>query len=464
MIQAASQTILISQLQPIHNFFKTGVTKNYDFRKQQLLNLKKSLLKHEEELYKCLYIDLKKNKEESWVTEIGFVIAEINAALRNLHKWMKPEKTGTNLLNMPSSSFIMTEPLGVVLIIGPWNYPLQLLFTPLVGAIAAGNCIVLKSSEFAPATSSIMKNIIEETFSKEYIFYAEGEGAVVIPQMMNNFVFDYVFYTGSTATGKLIYKMAAEKLIPVTLELGGKSPCVVENDANITVAAKRIAMAKFSNTGQMCVAPDYLLVHETIKEKLIETLISTIEKFFSKDAADNYQYGKIINEKQFDRLLKYLKEGKIIYGGKTNREKLFIEPTILENISLDDTVMQEEIFGPILPVISFSTAEEAKEIIERNPNPLAFYVYTSSNKKEKYWLNNISFGGGCVNNSSWHLTNHHLPFGGRGFSGTGKYHGKYSYETFSHTKAIMKTPTWFDPALRYPPLRGKLGIFKKIIR
>jgi aldehyde dehydrogenase (NAD+) len=464
MIQTISNTGLVDQLQSIRNYFKTGATKEYAFRKKQLLNLKRSVLDHEEDLYNALYTDLKKNREETWVTETGFLIAEISAALRNLRVWMQPKKTGTNLLNMPSSSFVMMEPLGVVLIIGPWNYPLQLLFTPLVGAIAAGNCVVLKPSEFAPATSSVMKKIIEDVFHKEYIFYAEGEGHVVIPQMMHSFVFDHVFYTGSTATGRIIYKMAAEKLVPVTLELGGKCPCVVESDAHITVAAKRIAMTKFSNAGQMCVAPDYLLVHTSIKEKFIETLISTIEKFFSKDAATNYQYGKIINEKHFGRLVNYLTEGEIIFGGRFDKDKLFIGPTIIENISFNDAIMNEEIFGPILPVITFSTSEEAKAIIEQNPNPLAFYVYTSSKKKEKYWLENIAFGGGCVNNSSWHLTNHHLPFGGRGFSGTGKYHGKYSFETFSHTKAIMKTPTWFDPALRYPPLKGKLGIFKKIIR
>ena len=301
-------------------------------------------------------------------------------------------------------------------------------------------------------------------FTKNYILYVEGEGAVVIPEMMNEFIFDHVFYTGSTATGKIIYKMAAENLVPVTLELGGKSPCIIESDANIKVAAKRIAMTKFSNAGQMCVAPDYLLVHETIKDEFLKILAATIEKFYTNDVAGNEAYAKIINEKQFDRLLQYLDEGKIIYGGKNDKDQLFIEPTVLTNISMDDTVMHDEIFGPILPVISFNNSEEAKSIIEKNPNPLALYVYTSSKQKENYWLKNIAFGGGCINNSSWHLTNHYLPFGGRGNSGIGKYHGKYSFETFSHFKAIMKTPTWFDPSLRYPPLKGKLNIFKKIVR
>jgi aldehyde dehydrogenase (NAD+) len=282
--------------------------------------------------------------------------------------------------------------------------------------------------------------------------------------MMNNFTFDHVFYTGSTAVGKIIYKMAAERLVPVTLELGGKSPCIVEDDANIKIAAKRIAMTKFSNAGQMCVAPDYVLVHESKKEELLMELKQVILKFFGDKPEDSYNYGKIINERQFDRLVKYLQQGLIVYGGRTDRANLFIEPTVISNVSMDTDVMKEEIFGPILPVIPFSSREEALTIIAQNKNPLAFYVFTSSNAKEKDWLNSVSFGGGCLNNASWHLTNHNLPFGGRGFSGSGQYHGKYSFETFSHKKSIMKTPTWFDPAIKYPPFKGKMGLFKMVIR
>ena len=377
---------------------------------------------------------------------------------------MEQESASTNLLNLPSKSYVITEPLGVVMIIGPWNYPLQLLFTPMVGAIAAGNCVVLKSSEFAPATGAVMKQIIEETFEKQYIQLVEGDGAVVIPEMMNNFTFDHIFYTGSTAVGKIIYKMAADRLVPVTLELGGKSPCVVESDANIKVAARRIAMTKFSNAGQMCVAPDYVLVHESKRDELIAALKSTIGQFFGDKAEDSYNYSKIINERQFNRVSGYLQNGKIVHGGRTDASKLFIEPTVLADVPLDAPVMQDEIFGPVLPIISFSNSDEARQVIAMHPNPLAFYVFTSSNKKEKEWLNGVAFGGGCVNNASWHLTNHHLPFGGRGFSGTGHYHGKYSFETFSHKKAIMKTPTWFDPNIKYPPFKGKLKLFKWVIR
>lgn len=452
------------QLSAMQSYFDTGATKTYSFRKQQLKKLKLCIEKYEQEIYAALHADLKKSPEESWVTENGLVLSEINYAVRNLAAWMAKENVATNLLNFPSSSFILKEPLGVVLIIGPWNYPFQLLINPLVGAIAAGNCVVLKPSEFAPAAAAVMKKIIEEIFPKEYVLYVEGDGAAVIPAMMGSFFFGHVFYTGSTAVGKTIYKMAAEKLVPVTLELGGKSPCIVESDANIKVAARRIAMTSFSNCGQMCVAPDYVLVHQSRKDELINALKDCLVKFYGSDPKQHANYGRIINEKQFDRLAKYLLQGKIVHGGNSDRASLYIAPTILENVSMDDAVMKEEIFGPILPVTAFSTKEEALKIIAQNKNPLSFYVFTSSAAKEKEWLENVAFGGGCVNNASWHLTNHHLPFGGRGFSGTGQYHGKASFDIFSHKKSIMKTPTWFDPAIKYPPLKGKLKLFKWVLR
>jgi len=456
--------MVADSLQALRSYFETGATRTYSFRKAQLQKLKRGLLKHEKDFHKALYADLGKSAEESWVTETGFLLSEINATLKHLRQWMQPERTKTNLVNFPSSSYIMREPMGVVLIIGPWNYPLQLLFTPLVGAIAAGNCIVLKASEFATATSEVMKQVIEENFPKEYILYVEGDGSQVVPEMMNRFWFDHVFYTGSTAVGKIIYKMAAEKLVPVTLELGGKSPCIVEDDANIKVTARRIAVTKFSNAGQMCVAPDYVLVHASVKEMFLNYLEKSLIKFFSDDPSKDYNYCHIVNEKQFDRLLNYLNNGKITHGGRHDKSKLYIEPTILENVSLDTPVMKEEIFGPILPVIPFLSFEEAKEIINKNPNPLSFYVFTSSRTKEKKWLEEIPAGGACVNNTSWHLTNHHLPFGGRGNSGIGQYHGKNSFEVFSHRKAVMKTPTWFDPDIKYPPFKGKLKLFKWVIR
>lgn len=448
----------------MRNYFNSGSTRSYEFRKTQLKKLRAALLKYEAALHTALYTDLKKSPEECWVTETGFLLSEINATLKNLKRWMADDLVPTNLLNLPSKSFVMKEPLGVVLIIGPWNYPLQLLLTPLVGAIAAGNCCVLKASEFAPATAAVIKQLAEETFAPEYILFTEGDGAAVIPAMMNSFRFDHVFYTGSTAVGKIIYKMAAEQLVPVTLELGGKSPCVVESDAAVKVAARRIAVTKFSNAGQMCVAPDYVLVHESIKEELVMELKKALHQFFGEAAEENYSYGKIINEKQYDRLTNYLQEGNILYGGRTDKDKLFIEPTVIDNVDMKASVMQDEIFGPVLPIIPFSTKDEALRIIEQHKNPLAFYIFTSSTVKEKGWLNSVAFGGGCVNNASWQLTNHHLPFGGRGFSGTGNYHGKFSFDTFSHKKAVLKTPTWFDPAVKYPPFKGKLKLFKWVIR
>lgn len=454
----------ISSLEAMRSYFSSGATQSHRFRKEQLQQLKASILKHEQDLYDALYADLKKSPEESWVTETGLVISELNAAIKHLRDWMEPERAGTNLLNLPSRSRVMREPLGVVLIIGPWNYPVQLLLNPLVGAIAAGNCVVLKPSEFAPASAAIMARIIEEVFPRNYIRYVPGDGATVIPEMMNHFSFDHVFYTGSTQVGKIIYKMAAERLVPVTLELGGKSPCVIEDDANIKVAARRIAIAKFSNAGQMCVAPDYLLVHEQVKDKLIDALKETTEQFFSRNPMESYNYGRMINEKQFSRVSSYLSNGTVVFGGVADRDQLYISPTLLTDIHPGAPIMQDEIFGPVLPVLSFTDRAGAKAVIARHPNPLAFYIYTSSRAREKEWLQAVPAGGSCVNNCSWHLTNHNLPFGGRGFSGTGNYHGKYTFDTFSHKKAVMKTPTWFDPAVKYPPFKGKLKLFKWVIR
>jgi aldehyde dehydrogenase (NAD+) len=455
---------LTSRLQAQQQYFASGATRTYAFRREQLLKLRTAVLAHEKDLHNALYADLRKSPEESWVTETGFLLSELNATLKRLRQWMQPDKVSTNLVNLPSSSFIIREPLGVVLIISPWNYPFQLLFTPLVGAMAAGNCAVLKPSEFAPATAAVIEKIVRETFPPEYILCVTGDGAEVIPAMMEHFRFNHVFYTGSTSVGRLIYKMAADQLVPVTLELGGKSPCVVESDANIKVAARRIAATKFFNAGQMCVAPDYVLVHASKKEALLQSLTESLRKFFGNNASDSYSYGKIINQKQFDRLVSYLQQGRIVHGGKHDASKLYIEPTIMEDPQSGSAVMQEEIFGPILPVIAFNTMEEARTIINQHPDPLAFYVFTSSKEKEKAWIEQVPFGGGCVNNASWHLTNHNLPFGGRGNSGLGNYHGRHSFDVFSHQKSILKTPTWFDPDIKYPPYNGKLGLFRKVIK
>ncbi|MDB5223278.1 MAG: aldehyde dehydrogenase [Chitinophagaceae bacterium] len=457
-------TDLNSSLVNLRSYYNSHATRSYTFRKKQLQTLKQTLLANEKEIEQALYADLKKNPEETYATETGLVLAEINVVLKNLGKWMTPKSVGTNLVNFPSSSKIYRDPLGVVLIIAPWNYPLQLLLMPLVGAIAGGNCVVLKPSEFSPATSALVKKLIQEIFPPEYIIAVTGDGAEVVPAMMRNFRFDHVFYTGSIPVGKSIYQMAAEKLVPVTLELGGKSPAIVTAESDITIAAKRIAFGKFLNAGQTCIAPDYVLVHNTVKEKFINNLREKIIQFYSDDAANNYNYGKIINEKRFDKLISYLSDGNIVTGGDHNREKLFIAPTVLKDVSADASIMQEEIFGPILPVIGYNNTEEAMEILQRNPTPLAFYLFTGDKNPEKEWIDKISFGGGCINNADWHFTNHHLPFGGVGSSGIGAYHGKFTFDTFTRAKSVMKTPTWFDPAFKYPPLKGKLKLFKWFIK
>ena len=454
----------MSQPAAMRRFFDSGSTRSYQFRKEQLQKLKRVILEHEEGIYEALHQDLKKSREESWVTEVGFVVAEINHAIRRLRQWMAPERAGTNLVNFPSSSRVLREPKGVVLIIGPWNYPFMLLMDPLVGAIAAGNCAVVKPSEQASATEKIIQQILERSFSSEYVRCITGDGSVVVPELLSQHAFDHLFFTGSTSVGRKVYQQAAEKLIPVTLELGGKSPVIVERDANINVAAKRITITKFSNAGQMCVAPEYVLVHEDVKDKLVQAIQETIPRFFSQEPEESYNYCRIINAAQFDRLTRYLQNGKIIYGGRSDRDRLYIEPTILDAVSPEDPVMNEEIFGPILPVLTFRTREEAAAIVKRHPYPLAFYLFTSNRRSEQKWLEEIPFGGGCINNASWHLTNYHLPFGGRNFSGIGHYHGKYSFDTFSHLKGIMRTPTWFDPAIKYPPFQGKLRLFRWIIR
>lgn len=442
-------------------FYRSGATRSLAFRKEQLRKLQQSLKKYETEIAAALFIDLKKSSEESYGTETGLVNSEISNALKNLRKWLTPEDVGTNLANLPSGSTIYRDPLGVVLIIAPWNYPMQLLLIPLVGAIAGGNVAVLKPSEVAPATAAIIGKMIAETFPSNYIKVMQGDGAELIPALMKNFRFDHVFYTGSVSVGKIIYKLAAEQLVPVTLELGGKSPVIVEKDANIAVAARRIVFGKFLNAGQTCIAPDYILAHRDIRDKLVQKLKEAIVHYYTENPASSADYGKIINEKRFDTLAGYLTKAKIIHGGNYNKQTLFIEPTLISGIpDPSDPLWTEEIFGPVLPVLEFSTYEEAKAIVERNPNPLAFYLFTGDSKIEKKWISEHAFGAGCINNTAWHFSNHYMPFGGVGNSGIGSYHGKSTFDTFTRAKPVMKTPTWFDPSIKYPPFKGKLKMFK----
>ena len=453
-----------ASLQNMRRYFESGITLPYAFRREQLLALKRSIEAHEEEIYDALCSDLRKSKEEAFASENGLTLTDLNESIRHLKDWMTPELVSTALFNMPSRSYIRREPLGVVLIVAPWNYPFQLSFTPLIGALAAGNCAVVKPSEFAPATSAVIGKIITKTFPPEYVLFVDGEGARVIPELMQTFRFDHIFYTGSTHVGKIMYQKAAEQLIPVTLELGGKSPAVIERDANVSVAARRITLGKFMNAGQTCIAPDYVLVPEDMLQRFAAEMKKSIEKFYGKEVAASEDYGRIINQRQFDRLSTYLHSGTVLFGGKTNREELFIEPTLLTDVALDAPVMQDEIFGPILPIIPYSNREQAREIIARNPNPLAFYVFTESKTNATYWLDAVPAGGACVNNANLHYANLELPFGGRGNSGIGSYHGRQSFITFSHAKSVMKTPTWFDPDIKYPPYKGKLWLLKTLLR
>ena len=385
---------MTANINALKDYFSTGATQTYAFRLLQLERLKKAVMDSEKILYEALYADLKKTDEDAWATEVGFFLSELNYTIKHLQEWMEPKSVATNLVNMPSTSYTIQEPLGVVCIIAPWNYPFQLLFTPLIGAIAGGNCAVLKPSEFAPATAKVMAKIIADLFPNNYMLYLEGDGATVLPPLLTENRFDHIFYTGSTAVGKIIYKYAAEKLVPVTLELGGKSPAVITADANLRVAARRLANPKFSNCGQMCIAPDYILVPTDLKDKLIKELIIAIQSFYGVDAEASEHYGKIINDKQWLRITSYLSEGEIVYGGKSNREKLFIEPTIMTGVHADAKIMQDEIFGPILPILTYTSKEEALAIIQKknirdsetNPCWSCFYFVQDDTKHARWGM------------------------------------------------------------------------------
>lgn len=459
-----SQTVTLPDTAALRTYFATGATRGYRFRLEQLNKLKAALLAHEQAINEALYADLRKSPEEVWATELGLLLAEIKHTIRSLKKWMRPKRAGVNLVNLPSTAKIYRDPLGVVFIIAPWNYPLQLALVPLVGAIAGGNCALVKPSELAPATAQLIGEIIAGLFPPEYIACVQGDGAVCVPALMKTFRFDHVFYTGSIPVGRSIYELAASQLVPVTLELGGKSPAIVEADADIALAARRIVLGKFINAGQTCIAPDYVLVEQSKEKELLEQMVGYVQAFYGNDPAVSYDYSKIINTKRFDVLLGYLKDGTIVCGGEHNRENQFIAPTILKEVAPDSPIMRDEIFGPLLPVIRFNSRQEAMAMVQQHEHPLAFYLFTKSAVVEAEWVNAIQFGGGCINNTDWHFTNPHLPFGGVGKSGFGAYHGKHTFDTFTRAKPVMKTPGWFDPSIKYPSYKGKLWLFKKLFR
>lgn len=432
-------------------------------RIRKLESLKKVILKYESEISLALKADLGKSAFETYATEIGFILEEINYTVKNLDSWTKVKKVKTPITLFPGKSYIYAEPYGVVLIISPWNYPFQLCLSPFIGAIASGNKVVLKPSEFAQQTSMIITKIITEVFTEDEV--AVVEGGLEETQILLKQKFDYIFFTGSTAVGKIMMKAAAEHLTPLTLELGGKSPCLIEESANLDIAAKRIAWGKFLNAGQTCVAPDYLLVPEHLQDLFIEKLHAHIKTFYGESVKTSSDYPRIVNHKHFDRLKELMMDHKIAFGGEVNREENYISPTVMKNVQWTDKVMEDEIFGPILPIIPYQKLDQAISHILNYPKPLAFYVFSENAEKQKEIISKVPFGGGCVNDTIVHLANPNLPFGGVGTSGIGSYHGQKSFDTFTHYKSVYKQGTLVDIPLRYPPYNEtKLNWIKFFLR
>ena len=435
--------IIIAQ----RNFFNTHAIKNLHFRRKQLKILQQALQKNESLLHEAIYNDFKKSEFDNYTTELSLLYKDIKEARSNIFKWARTKPVSTGILNFPASSYIIPEPLGVCLVIGAWNYPYQLSFAPVIAAIAAGNTVVLKPSELPSNTAAAMAKIVKENFDPAY--FTVVEGGVEETQELLKQKFDKIFFTGSTRVGKIVYKAAAENLTPVTLELGGKSPAIVTESCNLKVSVRRLVWGKFLNAGQTCIAPDYVLVHKSIEQKFLER---AKEEIISQHFAfENDNYLQIINNDNFQRLIKMLNPEKIYYGGQTHKETRYIQPTIMQNVTMDDAVMQEEIFGPILPVITYKTIEEAIAKVNSLPKPLSCYLFTKSSSIKKKVLKEISFGGGAINETVMHISNSNLPFGGVGQSGIGNYHGEAGFKAFTHYKSVMDKPTWLDPSIRYYP-------------
>ena len=430
-------------------FFATNKTFDIKFRLEALDKLKASVKKHETDLLEAIHKDLGKSATESYMCEVGLLLEKITYTRKHLRSWTRTRRKCTPLTNFHAKSMIVQEPYGVLLIMSPWNYPVLLTLEPLIGAIAAGNCAVVKPSAYSPKTSAVMQKLISETFDPEYVAVVTGgraENADLLEQK-----FDYIFFTGGVTIGKLVMEKASKHLTPVTLELGGKSPCIIDNTANLRIAARRITFGKFLNCGQTCIAPDYVLVEKSVHDEFIKLLKEETIKMYGEDIFANKDYGKMVNQKHFDRVSGLIAKEKVVYGGRLKAETLQIEPTILDNVTPDDAVMQEEIFGPVLPIITVADTNEAADFIRNRPKPLALYLFTSDRKVEKKFLREVPFGGGCVNDTIIHIATNNLPFGGVGNSGMGSYHGKKTFETFSHAKSVVKKYTWLDISMRYQP-------------
>jgi len=438
-------------------FFNSNSTKQVSLRIETLKKLKNILKENEQELYTAIYTDFKKSEFETYLTELSLIYNELNGAIRNLKKWSKQKRVRTNLANFPAKSYIIPEPLGTVLVISAWNYPYQIALIPAISALAAGNTVVIKPSEIPNNTSIILAKIINSNFNSNYLTVIEG-GVKITTKLLNE-KWDKIFFTGSTPVGKIVYKAAAENLTPVTLELGGKSPTFVLADCNIKITAKRIVWAKFLNAGQTCIAPDYLLVEEKIKDQLLLALKKEIENAYPNIKEVQENYVQIVNERNFNRLEQLIPTGKVYHGGETNRENRSIAPTLLHNINFEDSIMKDEIFGPMLPVISFENLEDVITKIKEREKPLSLYVYSKNKKIIKKILHEISFGGGAINESLVQMSNPNLPFGGVGASGIGSYHSKTGFDTFTHYKSILHKTSWIEPNIKYMPfteLKNKL--------
>lgn len=436
-------------VQKQREFFLSGETKAYSFRRSQLEQLLHLLLENEEEILHALHADLGKSPFEAYATEYGFTMSELRFTLKHLKKWMKPTHVRSPLVLFGSRSRIEHHPYGVALIIAPWNYPLQLALAPLIGAIAAGNCAIIKPSELAPHTSQLLGELINQHFPAEYLYVVEGE--VEVAQALLRESFDYLFFTGSIPVGKIVMEAAAHHLTPVTLELGGKSPCIVCQDADLQKAARRIVWGKFLNAGQTCVAPDYLLVDTRIKEALIAEIGKVLREFYGEEPLKSEDYPKIIHDRHFQRLLSFCEDGRIRYGGTWDPAGLKLAPTIMDEVGWEAPIMQEEIFGPILPVLTYDQLDEVIGKLQRLDKPLALYLFTNDQAVERKMLQNIPSGGVAINDTVMHLSSPYLPFGGVGSSGLGDYHGYYSFLTFSQRRSVLKQTNRFDLSLKYPP-------------
>ena len=442
-------------------FFQSGKTKELVFRKQVLKKLLQVIERKEEKICDALYADFKKPRFESIATETALVIKELKTAIKNLKKWSKPERVPASILNFPSRDYIYSQPYGSVLIISPWNYPFQLAISPLIGAIAAGNTVVLKPSEHTPNTNIVIEEIIKKVFKPEYVEVFTGDKEVSTELLYHKW--DYVFFTGSVPVGRIVARAIAEHLTPSTLELGGKNPTIVDETAKVKLAARRIAFGKFINAGQTCIAPDYVLVHKKIKDEFIQGLKSEIQRFYGSVPKISKDFARIINRDQFERLTGLIDSEKVIIGGESDPDELYISPTVVLNPSLSSEIMQDEIFGPILPILVYQTESDIDVVLKRFPNPLAIYIFSENNAFSKKIIQTYSFGGGTINDTLVHFVNNKLPFGGVGNSGLGAYHGKFSFDTFSHKKSITKRATWLDVPLRYAPYKDKIKWLKKLM-